>query len=62
MTDSLNLRSQAAIKRLGALQEGVLRKHMVLKDGYVRDSVVFSIIHSEWVDVKSGLLSRLNRV
>lgn len=60
MTDSRNLRSQAAILKLGATQEGILRNHLVLKDGYIRDSVVFSIIKSEWPAVKAMLTSKLN--
>lgn len=54
-TDMRNNRSRAAIKRLGATQEGISRKHMVLPDGYVRDSVIFSIIDDEWPFVKKRL-------
>ena len=54
-TDVRNNRSRAAIKRLGATQEGITRKHMVLPDGYVRDSVIFSIIDDEWPFVKKRL-------
>ncbi|WP_374988196.1 GNAT family protein [Priestia megaterium] len=54
-TDVRNNRSRKAIKRLGATQEGVIRKHMVLSDGYVRDSVIFSIIDNEWPFVKKRL-------
>lgn len=54
-TDGRNLRSQRAIERLGATQEGVLRKHRVLPDGYVRDTVMYSILHDEWDAVKSKL-------
>ncbi|GAB1808680.1 GNAT family N-acetyltransferase [Priestia megaterium] len=54
-TDVRNNRSRAAIKRLGATQEGISRKHMVLPDGYVRDSVIFSIIDNEWPFVKKRL-------
>ncbi|WP_349346338.1 GNAT family N-acetyltransferase [Priestia megaterium] len=54
-TDVRNNRSRAAIKRLGATQEGITRKHMVLPDGYVRDSVIFSIIDNEWPFVKKRL-------
>ncbi|MCM3252020.1 GNAT family N-acetyltransferase [Priestia aryabhattai] len=54
-TDVRNNRSRAAIKRLGATQEGITRKHMVLTDGYVRDSVIFSIIDDEWPFVKKRL-------
>lgn len=54
-TDLRNLRSQAAIERLGARKEGVLRKHFVLWDGYVRDSVLYSITDAEWPEVKRRL-------
>lgn len=54
-TDSRNERSQRAIERLGAKWEGVLRNHMILPDGYIRHSVFYSIIDSEWADVKKNL-------
>ena len=54
-----NHRSRAAIARLGAKQDGVLRNHMIMPDGGVRDTVVFSIIASEWPAVKQGLDYRL---
>lgn len=60
-TDFLNQRSQTAIERLGAVREGVLRNHMILPDGRVRDSVYFSIISSEWAGVKSRLEGLLTR-
>ena len=60
-TDLRNVRSQAAIRKLGAKQEGVLRKHMVVADGYVRDSVLFSIVSDEWPAAKAGLEQRLAR-
>jgi N-acetyltransferase len=56
-TDARNEQSQRAIARLGAVREGVLRKHMVLWDGFVRDSVLFSVIDAEWPAVKSALES-----
>jgi RimJ/RimL family protein N-acetyltransferase len=58
-TDSRNERSQRAILRLGALQEGVLRKHMILASGYQRDSVMFSIIADEWPAVQASLEEKL---
>ncbi|MBT2639536.1 MULTISPECIES: GNAT family protein [unclassified Bacillus (in: firmicutes)] len=61
-TDSRNVRSQTAIARLGAQKEGVLRKHRIIADGYVRDTVVFSILKEEWPKVKTGLQEKLNRV
>ena len=54
-TDSRNERSQRAIERIGAKLEGVLRNHMILPDGYIRNSVYYSIIDSEWADVKNTL-------
>ena len=54
-TDSRNLRSQAAIERIGGGREGVLRRHRILPDGYVRDSVYFSITDLDWPDVKAKL-------
>ena len=58
-TDSRNLRSQRAIEKLGAVKEGVLRNHMILPNGYIRDSVVYSILPQEWPDVKKLLEGRL---
>ncbi|MDX1280361.1 GNAT family protein [Shewanella colwelliana] len=54
-----NQRSREAITRIGAKQDGVLRNHRLLKDGTVRDTVVYSIIDSEWPDVKQQLRSRI---
>jgi RimJ/RimL family protein N-acetyltransferase len=58
-TDSRNLRSQQAIARLGALREGTLRHHMLLHDGYVRDTVFYSIIPAEWPAVMERLEAAL---
>jgi RimJ/RimL family protein N-acetyltransferase len=60
LTDVLNQASRNAITRLGATQEGILRNHMVMRDGRVRDSVMYSIIRSEWPEVKQRLTSKLN--
>lgn len=54
-TDLRNVRSQKAIERIGAVKEGVLRNHMILPDGRIRHSVYYSILDSEWPDVKSRL-------
>ncbi|HWB19511.1 MAG TPA: GNAT family protein [Phycisphaerales bacterium] len=54
-TDSLNTKSRAAILRIGATQEAILRAHMICDDGRLRDSVYFSIIRSEWPAVKVRL-------
>jgi len=59
VTDALNHRSQAAIAKLGAQREGVLRSHMVVHDGRIRDTVVSSIVRSEWPGVRDGLLARV---
>lgn len=58
-THWLNQRSRAAIERLGAKQDGVLRNHRILPDGSYRDTVVFSIIESEWPAVNTHLAFRL---
>jgi N-acetyltransferase len=58
-TDLRNLRSQRAIERLGAIREGVLRNHVILPDGYVRSSVLYSILDTEWPQVRRGLEARL---
>ena len=60
-TDGRNLRSQAAIERLGAVREGVLRRHMRLPDGYLRDTVYYSILSDEWPSVRARLEQRLAR-
>jgi RimJ/RimL family protein N-acetyltransferase len=57
-TDGRNTRSQAAIERLGAVREGVLRKRMNVR-GYQRDTVYFSILETEWPAVKARLEARL---
>jgi RimJ/RimL family protein N-acetyltransferase len=59
-TDGRNVRSQEAIARLGAVREGILRKHMLVR-GYQRDTVYFSILAEEWPAVKATLASRLAR-
>jgi RimJ/RimL family protein N-acetyltransferase len=59
ITDVLNNQSRAAILRLGAKQEGILRNHMMMPNGRIRDSVCFSIIASEWPEVKARLAAKL---
>ena len=59
LTDVLNLRSRAAIARLGATQEGILRSHMIMRNGRMRDSVLFSLTASEWPAAKRRLEARL---
>ena len=58
-TDARNARSQAAIEKLGAVKEGVLRSHMVTQGGRIRDSVLYSIVIEEWPEVKARLAARL---
>ena len=58
-TDALNTHSQAAIAKLGARREGVLRRHLRREDGTFRDTVVYSILVDEWPDVSDGLRARL---
>lgn len=58
-TDALNQKSRSAILRIGAKEEGTLRRHLVTSSGRVRDTVYFSILDSEWPDVKAKLEARL---
>ncbi len=58
-TSTLNLASRAAIARLGAREEGILRQHLRHRDGTLRDSVCFSILDHEWPAVKAGLQAKL---
>ena len=60
-TDSRNERSQKAIERIGAVKEGVLRNHMILPDGYYRHSVYYSILDTEWPEVKKRLEEMMER-
>ena len=60
-TDNFNFASQAAIAALGAKQDGVIRHHQSRRDGTVRDTVMFSILATEWRDVKRHLELRLAR-
>ncbi|CAM3295588.1 GNAT family protein [Deinococcus saxicola] len=56
-TDNLNTRSQRAIEKIGAVREGVLRKHQRRQDGSLRDTVMFSITADEWPEVRARLAS-----
>ena len=60
-TDNFNFASQRAIAALGAKKDGVIRHHKERRDGTVRDSVIYSILASEWPDVKRHLQTRLAR-
>ena len=61
ITDVLNQQSRTAILRLGAKEEGVLRKHLILPSGRIRDSVIFSIIAEEWPWVRERLAAKLGQ-
>jgi N-acetyltransferase len=58
-TDALNMQSRRAIARLGAVQEGIFRRHMITSSGRSRDSVYFSVIDEEWPAVRQSLKDRL---
>lgn len=60
-TDALNEKSRNAILRIGAREEGTLRRHVITHTGRVRDTVYFSILDSEWPDAKTRLRSHLDR-
>ncbi|RFO97855.1 GNAT family N-acetyltransferase [Rhodoferax lacus] len=60
-TDNFNFASQAAIERLGAKKDGVLRGHALRRDGTIRDTVMYSLRAGEWPEVKAQLLHSLNK-
>lgn len=60
-TDARNAQSRRAIEKLGATFEGILRRHCVMPDGFLRDTVVYAILDTEWESVRDGLLRRLGR-
>ena len=60
-TDNFNFRSQRAIEALGAKKDGVIRHHHPRRDGSVRDTVFYSVLATEWPDVKRHLAQRLER-
>lgn len=60
-TDNFNHASQAAIERLGAKKDGVLRHHALRRDGTVRDTVMYSIVRGEWPEIKAHLRYKLSR-
>ena len=60
-TDNFNLPSQRAIEALGAKKDGVIRHHMPRRDGTVRDTVIYSVLATEWRDVRHHLEQRLAR-
>lgn len=60
-TDNFNFSSQAAIERLGAKKDGVIRGHAMRRDGTIRDTVMYSLRSGEWPEVKAQLLHSLNK-
>ena len=60
-TDNFNFASQRAIERLGAQKDGVIRGHALRRDGTIRDTVMYSVLATEWPDVRRHLESRLRR-
>ena len=60
-TDWLNTTSQRAIERLGAKRDGLLRNHKIMPDGRIRDTVVYSILNTEWFGVEQNLNYKLER-
>jgi RimJ/RimL family protein N-acetyltransferase len=59
-THFFNQVSRTAIERLGAKQDGILRNHQIMRDGSIRDTVVYSILQHEWPSVKNNLLEKLS--
>lgn len=59
-TDIFNIKSQRAIERLGAKKDGIIRGHALRKDGTTRDTVMYSIIKSEWTNIKAHLIDLLD--
>ena len=60
-TDNFNFASQAAIERLGARKDGVIRGHALRRDGTIRDTVMYSLRSGEWPEVKAQLVHQLDR-
>jgi RimJ/RimL family protein N-acetyltransferase len=58
--DTRNLHSRAAIKKLGATEEGILRQHILMENGYRRDTAIYSILKEEWPKIKSRLIERIS--
>jgi RimJ/RimL family protein N-acetyltransferase len=62
LTDERNLKSRAAIQRIGAREEGILRSHMVMRDGFIRNSVMYSVVAAQWPEVKASLQAKMKLV
>jgi N-acetyltransferase len=61
LIDERNVKSQRAVERLGAVKEGLLRAHMIEQDGFIRNSVYYSFIDSEWPETKERILALIDR-
>ena len=59
LTDERNAKSRNAIQRIGAKEEGILRSHMVMRDGFIRNSVMYSITATEWPSIKATLHAKI---
>jgi RimJ/RimL family protein N-acetyltransferase len=60
-TDAVNMKSRTALLRIGAKEEGTLRRHMIVPSGRVRDTVYYSVIAEEWPEVRAALEKKLTR-
>lgn len=60
LTDERNAKSRQAIQRLGAQEEGLLRSHMVMRDGFIRNSVMYSVVAAQWPEVGAALSARIH--
>jgi len=60
-TDVLNEKSRSAVRRLGAIEEGILRRHAITDTGRIRDTVYYSVLDSEWRGVKANLKSKIKK-
>jgi RimJ/RimL family protein N-acetyltransferase len=58
-TDVLNQRARAALKKIGAVEEGVLRSHIVMPDGRRRDTIYYSVLRRDWPDIRAMHLAKL---
>ncbi|SEN88878.1 Protein N-acetyltransferase, RimJ/RimL family [Paenisporosarcina quisquiliarum] len=56
-----NIRSQKAVERIGAVKEGIFRKHRIKADGTIHDNIFYSIVDTEWIDVKRKLINLLEK-
>lgn len=61
-TDFLNSKSRNAVRRLGAIEEGILRRHAITETGRIRDTVYYSVLDSEWHGVKANLKSKIKKL